>query len=124
MTGSLTKRVLRASTLAALAPLPGERLWDVGAGCGSVAIEWLRAGAGMRAVAIEREPARAGFVARNAAALGVPELEIVASAAPGALVSLPRPDAVFLGGGLGDAANFRRVLAGAALRRAGSWPTR
>jgi precorrin-6B C5,15-methyltransferase / cobalt-precorrin-6B C5,C15-methyltransferase len=104
--GQVTKRELRAATLAILAPLPGELLWDVGAGCGSVAIEWLRASAGMRAIAIEREPARVGFAARNAAALGVPELEIVAGDAPAALAGLPRPDAVFLGGGLGDAAIF------------------
>lgn len=100
--GQLTKRELRAATLAALAPLPGELLWDVGAGCGSIAIEWLRAGAGLRAIAIERTPARVALAARNAAALGVPELEIVAGEAPAALAALPRPDAVFLGGGSGD----------------------
>jgi precorrin-6Y C5,15-methyltransferase (decarboxylating) len=104
--GQLTKRELRAATLAALAPLPGEMLWDVGAGCGSIAIEWLRAGAALRAIAIEREPARASLAARNAAALGVPELEIVAGVAPAALAGLPRPDAVFLGGGVADPAIF------------------
>ena len=75
--GQLTKREVRAATLAALAPLPGETLWDVGAGCGSIAIEWLRAGEGRSAIAIERDPARAAMIARNAAALGVPELRIV-----------------------------------------------
>ena len=71
--GQLTKREIRAATLAALAPLPGETLWDVGAGCGSIAIEWLRADPGRRsAIAIERDPARAAMIARNAAALGVP----------------------------------------------------
>jgi precorrin-6B C5,15-methyltransferase / cobalt-precorrin-6B C5,C15-methyltransferase len=104
--GQLTKREIRAATLAALAPLPGEMLWDVGAGCGSIAIEWLRAGAHMRAVAIEREPARAALIARNAAALGVPELEIVIGAAPAALGPLPRPDAAFLGGGSADLSIF------------------
>lgn len=98
--GQLTKREVRATTLAALAPLPGEMLWDVGAGCGSVAIEWLRAGDGVAAVAIEREPGRAAMIAHNAAALGVPGLRIVAGMAPQALAGLPPPDAVFVGGGL------------------------
>ena len=97
--GQITKRVVRAATLAALAPLPGALLWDVGAGAGSIAIEWLRLGGG-RAVAIEREPARVALIAANAAELGVPELEIVAGEAPAALRDLPRPDAVFLGGGI------------------------
>lgn len=99
--GQLTKREVRAATLAALAPLPGETLWDVGAGCGSIAIEWLRAGEGCRAFAIERDPERAALIARNAAALGVPGLKIVAGAAPAALAELPDPDAVFVGGGAG-----------------------
>ncbi len=76
--GQLTKREVRAATLAALVPLPGETLWDVGAGCGSIAIEWLRAGEGRSAIAIERDPARAAIIAHNAAALGVPRLRIVA----------------------------------------------
>jgi precorrin-6Y C5,15-methyltransferase (decarboxylating) len=99
--GQLTKREARAMTLAALAPLPGETLWDVGAGCGSIAIEWLRAGEGCRAVAVERDPGRAAVIARNAAALGVPGLRIVIGAAPAALSGLPAPDAVFVGGGIG-----------------------
>ena len=86
--GQLTKREVRAATLAALAPLPGETLWDIGAGCGSIAIEWLRAGEGRSAIAIERDPARAAMIARNAAALGVPELRIVPGAAPEALKDL------------------------------------
>ena len=102
--GQLTKREIRAATLAALAPLPGERLWDVGAGCGSIAIEWLRADEGLAATAIERDAARAAMIARNAARLGVPGLEIVRGAAPGALAGLAAPDAVFVGGGLTDAA--------------------
>ena len=104
--GQITKREVRAATLAALAPLPGERLWDVGAGSGSIAIEWLRSGSAMRAVAVERDPARAALAAQNAAALGVPELEIVIGAAPDSLQKLPSPDAVFWGGGLGDPAIF------------------
>ena len=99
--GQLTKREVRAATLAALAPLPGETLWDTGAGCGSIAIEWLRAGEGRAAVAIERDPGRAAMIARNAASLGVPNLRIVPDAAPEALEGLPRPDAIFIGGGIG-----------------------
>ena len=99
--GQLTKREVRAATLAALAPLPGETLWDVGAGCGSIAIEWLRQGEGRSAIAIERDPARAAMIARNAAALGVPELRTVLGASPEALKDLSPPHAVFIGGGIG-----------------------
>ena len=102
--GQLTKHEIRAATLAALAPLPGELLWDVGAGCGSIAIEWLRAADQMSAIAIERNSARAAMIARNAATLGVPGLEIVQRTAPAALVGLAAPDAVFVGGGLADPA--------------------
>jgi precorrin-6Y C5,15-methyltransferase (decarboxylating) len=113
--GQITKREVRAATLAALGPLPGEGLWDVGSGSGSIAIEWLRAGAGaaMRAVAVERDASRAALAAQNAAALGVPELEVVLGEAPEALNELPSPEAVFLGGGLGDPRIFElcwRVL--------------
>jgi precorrin-6Y C5,15-methyltransferase (decarboxylating) len=100
--GQLTKREVRAMTLAALAPLPGERLWDVGAGCGSIAIEWLRAIEGGDAVAIERKPDRAAMIARNAAALGVPGLQIVLGSTPQAVAALDPPDAIFIGGGIGD----------------------
>lgn len=102
--GQLTKRETRAATLATLAPLPGESLWDIGAGCGSVAIEWSRSGAGAAAIAIEQNAARATMIARNAAALGVPGLRIVQGTAPAALIELPAPDAVFLGGGISDGA--------------------
>jgi precorrin-6B C5,15-methyltransferase / cobalt-precorrin-6B C5,C15-methyltransferase len=98
--GQLTKREVRAATLAALSSLPGQTLWDVGAGCGSIAIEWLREGEGRSAVAVEQDPARAAMIARNAAALGVPELHIVPRAAPEALEDLPLPHAVFIGGGM------------------------
>lgn len=98
--GQLTKREVRAATIAALAPLPEQLLWDVGAGCGAVAIEWLRATRRGRAIAIERAPARCALIARNAVALGVPDLQIVVGAAPATLADLPRPDAVFLGGGI------------------------
>lgn len=97
--GQLTKRDVRASALARLAPRAGELLWDVGAGAGSVAIEWMRAHPRNRAVAIERHPERAARIRRNAERLGVPELEIVEGTAPEALGDLPRPDAVFVGGG-------------------------
>ncbi|MDA8232069.1 MAG: precorrin-6y C5,15-methyltransferase (decarboxylating) subunit CbiE [Magnetospirillum sp.] len=96
--GQVTKREIRAATLSALAPLPGEMLWDVGAGCGSVAIEWMRAGG--RAVAIEPRAERRDRIARNAAALGVPGLAIVAARAPEGLPAGEIPDAVFVGGGV------------------------
>jgi precorrin-6Y C5,15-methyltransferase (decarboxylating) len=97
--GQLTKREVRAVTLSALAPWPGALLWDVGAGCGSIAIEWARAGG--RAVAIEREPSRADMIARNAAALGVPQILVVLGEVPGVLSELDSiPDAIFIGGGV------------------------
>ncbi|GAA0688721.1 bifunctional cobalt-precorrin-7 (C(5))-methyltransferase/cobalt-precorrin-6B (C(15))-methyltransferase [Kitasatospora atroaurantiaca] len=98
--GQLTKRHIRAATLATLAPEPGELLWDVGGGSGSIAIEWLRAHRDCRAVSVERDPVRAERIARNAAALGVPRLQVVTGPAPAALSGLPTPDAVFVGGGL------------------------
>jgi len=100
--GQLTKREVRAATLAALAPLPGQRLWDVGAGCGSIAIEWLRAGRDMKAIAIESDAQRRSLIAENACALGTPEIEILAGEAPQALANLAPPDAVFIGGGISE----------------------
>ncbi|MBZ5736542.1 precorrin-6y C5,15-methyltransferase (decarboxylating) subunit CbiE [Nocardioides sp. GBK3QG-3] len=97
--GQLTKRDLRASALARLAPTPGEHLWDVGAGAGSVGIEWMRAHRTCTTTAIEADPARADRIARNAAHLGVPGLRVVTGRAPDALADLPAPDAVFVGGG-------------------------
>jgi len=97
--GQLTKRDLRASALSRLVPAPGQLLWDVGAGAGSVGIEWQRAHPTCRAVAVEADPARAARIRRNAARLGVPTLEVVAGRAPEALAGLPSPDAVFVGGG-------------------------
>lgn len=98
--GQLTKRHVRAITLAALAPTPGAVLWDVGAGSGSIAIEWLRAEPSARAIAIEARDDRADRIQTNARTLGVPALELVRGSAPGALDGLPQPDAVFVGGGL------------------------
>ncbi len=97
--GQLTKREVRAVTLARLAPVPGQLLWDVGAGAGSIGIEWLRSHPACRAVAVEAAPARAERAARNAGRLGVPHLQVVVGSAPGALDGLPVPDAVFVGGG-------------------------
>ncbi len=102
--GQITKREVRAVTLSSLAPRRGEFLWDIGAGAGSVAIEWMLADPlVMRAVAVERRADRAARIRRNAAAFGVPAIEIVEGAAPGALASLAAPDAIFVGGGAGDA---------------------
>ncbi len=100
--GQLTKREIRAVTLSSLQPLRGQLLWDIGLGAGSVAIEWLLQHASLRAIGIEARSDRADRAARNAAALGVPELEIVQGHAPDALAGLARPDAVFIGGGMMD----------------------
>jgi precorrin-6Y C5,15-methyltransferase (decarboxylating) len=97
--GQITKREIRAVTLSSLAPRRGELLWDIGAGSGSVAIEWMLADPSLRAIAIERRPDRAARIRRNAAAFGVPGLEVVEGKAPLVLEHLPRPDAIFIGGG-------------------------
>jgi precorrin-6B C5,15-methyltransferase / cobalt-precorrin-6B C5,C15-methyltransferase len=97
--GQITKREIRALTLSSLAPRRGELLWDIGAGSGSIAIEWMLADPTMRAFAVERRDDRAARIRRNAAAFGVPGLEIVETAAPEALTGLPTPDAIFIGGG-------------------------
>ena len=97
--GQLTKRDARASALARLAPQPGQLLWDVGAGAGSIAIEWMRAHPTCRAIAVERAADRATRIAANAARLGVPGLRVITDTAPEALDGLPKPDAVFVGGG-------------------------
>ncbi len=98
--GQLTKRHIRAATLGVLAPAPGELLWDVGGGSGSIAIEWMRTHPTCRAVTVERDPVRAERITRNADRLGVPALRVVTGAAPAVLAELPTPDAVFIGGGL------------------------
>ncbi|MFC7359880.1 precorrin-6y C5,15-methyltransferase (decarboxylating) subunit CbiE [Nocardioides astragali] len=97
--GQLTKRDLRASALARLMPAPGQLLWDVGAGAGSVGIEWMRAHPTCRTIAIESDPDRAERIGRNASALGVPDLVVVEGRAPSALEGLEAPDAIFIGGG-------------------------
>ncbi|HXZ07080.1 MAG TPA: precorrin-6y C5,15-methyltransferase (decarboxylating) subunit CbiE, partial [Paraburkholderia sp.] len=98
--GQLTKRDVRAITLARLAPKPHALLWDVGAGCGSIGIEWMRAHPSCRAIAIESHPERQRFIEHNRDALGVPALQLVAGRAPEALAGLIAPDAIFIGGGV------------------------
>ena len=98
--GQLTKQEVRAVTVAALQPCPHALLWDVGAGCGSVAIEWMRAAQGARAIAVEPQTERRAMMGQNAVAHGTPGLEIVDGKAPEALTGLDAPDAVFVGGGL------------------------
>ncbi len=115
--GQITKREIRAVTLSSLAPKRGQLLWDIGAGSGSVSIEWMLAHPSLRAMAIEARPDRAARIGRNAATLGVPSLEVVEGRAPAALALLPTPDAIFIGGG----ASTEGVLDAAigALRRGG-----
>ncbi|MBO1018539.1 precorrin-6y C5,15-methyltransferase (decarboxylating) subunit CbiE [Methylobacterium sp. SD274] len=98
--GQLTKADIRAVTLAALRPRAGQRLWDIGAGAGSISIEWMLRGSSLRSLAIEANPARAARIARNAARLGVPDLRVVEGEAPAAMEGLERPDAIFIGGGV------------------------
>ena len=98
--GQLTKRDVRAITLARLAPLPGQLLWDVGAGCGSIGIEWMRTFPSCRTLAIEADPGRQQLIEHNRDALGVPGLHLIRGKAPEALQGLERPDAIFIGGGV------------------------
>jgi len=100
--GQLTKRDIRAVTLAHLAPLPGQLLWDVGAGSGSIGIEWMRSHPACRSISIEADDSRQQMIRRNAAALGVPGLQLIAGEAPAALNGLETPDAIFIGGGVTD----------------------
>ena len=98
--GQLTKRDVRAMTLARLAPQPGELLWDVGAGSGSIGIEWMRAHPACRALAIETDEGRQQLIEHNRDALGVPGLQLIKGRAPQALETLESPDAIFIGGGV------------------------
>ncbi|SDA45710.1 precorrin-6y C5,15-methyltransferase (decarboxylating) subunit CbiE [Mesorhizobium qingshengii] len=100
--GQITKREIRSITLSTLAPRRGELLWDIGAGSGSICIEWMLAHPSMRAIAIEADPTRAARIGRNAAACGVPGLVVVEGSAPRALARLDTPDAIFIGGGGSD----------------------
>ena len=104
--GMLTKKEIRAITLSALEPYPGGLLWDIGAGSGSISIEWMRLSARSMAIAIEKNPARASLIIENARQLGVPNLEVINDHAPECLKSLPRPNAIFIGGGITKEALF------------------
>ena len=106
--GQMTKRELRVLAISALRPMPGQLLWDIGAGAGSIAIEWLLRHESMRATAFERSLERCARIARNAAALGVPELAIIEGEALAMIEHQPAPDAVFIGGGTSDPALIRR----------------
>lgn len=97
--GQITKREIRAVTLSSLSPRHGDVLWDIGAGSGSIGIEWMLAHPSLRAIAIEQHPERAERASRNAETFGVPGLEVVIGTAPDALEGLPAPDAIFIGGG-------------------------
>jgi precorrin-6Y C5,15-methyltransferase (decarboxylating) len=97
--GNMTKREVRAATLAALSPIPGQHLWDIGAGCGAISIEWMRAHPSCRATAVESRADRIGLIARNAIALGVPRLGMIEGQATDVLAGLDAPDAIFIGGG-------------------------
>jgi precorrin-6Y C5,15-methyltransferase (decarboxylating) len=106
--GQLTKREVRAVTLSALAPVPGALLWDVGAGCGSVAIEWMRTHIRNRAIAFEHDEPRLKMITENASNLGTPSLQIIPGNLPTTLNDQPRPDAVFLGGAVSKDEIFRQ----------------
>jgi len=107
----ITKREIRAVTLSSLAPRHGELLWDVGAGAGSVAIEWMHADPSLRAIAVEARADRAARIRRNAAAFGVPALEVVEGEAPARFEGLASPDAIFIGGGAGDPGMIESAVA-------------
>ena len=100
--GTMTKREVRAVTLAKLMPMRGALLWDVGCGCGSVAVEWMRAARYTRAIGLEPRADRRLMAAANALALGTPGLQLIEGKAPEGLDGLEQPDAVFIGGGLGE----------------------
>jgi precorrin-6Y C5,15-methyltransferase (decarboxylating) len=109
--GQITKREIRAVTLSSLAPQRGQLLWDIGAGSGSIAIEWMLAHPSLRAVAIEARADRAARIRRNAAAFGVPELDVIEGRAPEAVAGLAAPDAVFIGGGASAAGVLDAAIA-------------
>ncbi len=100
--GTMTKQEVRAVTLAKLMPMRGALLWDIGTGCGSVAVEWMRGARYARAVGIEPRADRRAMAAANALALGTPKLELIEGEAPKALEGLEKPDAIFIGGGLSE----------------------
>ncbi|HEV7435964.1 MAG TPA: precorrin-6y C5,15-methyltransferase (decarboxylating) subunit CbiE [Pseudorhizobium sp.] len=109
--GQITKREIRAVTLSALAPRRGELLWDIGAGSGSIGIEWMLRHPSMRAVGIEADPVRAARARRNSKGCGVPGYQVVEGTAPGAFANLDAPDAIFIGGGGSDSGVFEAAAA-------------
>lgn len=101
--GQITKRPVRALTLSALAPRMGETLWDIGAGSGSISVEWLLAAPGSRAVALEADAGRAARARRNADRFGLGHRFVLHELrAPEGIADLPRPDAIFVGGGASE----------------------
>lgn len=98
--GKMTKREIRALTLAKLMPARGETLWDIGTGCGSIAVEWMRTAPDALAIGIDNKPKRLAMARENALTLGTPKLQLVEGNVPAALEGLPPPDAIFIGGGL------------------------
>ncbi|CDX35288.1 Precorrin-6Y C(5,15)-methyltransferase (decarboxylating) [Mesorhizobium sp. SOD10] len=108
--GQITKREIRAITLSSLGPRRGELLWDIGAGSGSIGIEWMMAHPSLRAIAIEANGERAARIARNAAHCGVPGLVVVEGAAPEAFAKLETPGAIFIGGGGSDAGVLEKAI--------------
>ena len=105
--GQITKREVRAITLAKLAPTAGEMLWDIGSGSGSIAIEWMRAGQNLRAIAFEKDGTRAKTINTNAFNLGVTRLKVVEGPVPDVLTGIDgEPDAIFIGGGLSKNGNI------------------
>ncbi len=101
--GTMTKQEVRAVTVARLMPMRGALLWDIGTGCGSVAVEWMRAARYARAIGIEPRADRRAMAAANALALGTPKLQLIDGEAPAVLHGLEAPDAIFIGGGLDEA---------------------
>ena len=98
--GQITKREIRALTLSRLMPVADQFLWDIGSGCGSISIEWMRFNPRCKAVAIEKSKTRTKIIEKNAFELGVPMLQIINGIAPKVLKNLPPPDAIFIGGGI------------------------
>ncbi|MEO1745190.1 MAG: precorrin-6y C5,15-methyltransferase (decarboxylating) subunit CbiE [Pseudomonadota bacterium] len=101
--GKMTKRTARALALAKLVPIRGQLLWDIGCGCGSIAVEWMRGAPEAIAIGYEPKADRRTMAAQNAKHLGTPKLQLVDGLAPACLEGQPAPDAIFIGGGLEDA---------------------
>ncbi|MBX7145930.1 MAG: precorrin-6y C5,15-methyltransferase (decarboxylating) subunit CbiE [Alphaproteobacteria bacterium] len=98
--GQLTKYKIRTLTLSALMPMPNQTLWDIGAGCGSISIEWARYHSTMKSYAIEKNEKRCQFIKENSDSFGLSNIDILSGTAPEILNNLEKPDAIFIGGGL------------------------